>query len=111
MRTREEKHDMFSPQYSTKGFAPEWDMCGVVQSVKENKKMEVDYVRFNIENPGSKYYIIFSITVPFDLDIALEPGDSVHIQGTTRTWTKGEGATSIELVATSIDPWNGDDYK
>lgn len=109
MRSRSENgrgYNEFSPKYPTKGFAPEWDMCGYVQMVKENEKMKLDYVRFDIEKTDSKYYNIISISVPWDLDVALEPGDAVHIQGTCRSWTR-DGNFILELVATSVSPWNG----
>lgn len=92
--------------YPTVGFMPEWDMCGYVQKVTENRKMKLDYVQFNIAREGSKYYAVISISVPHDLDVLLEPGDPVHITGTTRTWSKDSGFV-VELVAEHIDKWSG----
>lgn len=108
MRTRSESNgggNDWCP-YPTVGFMPEWDMCGYVQKVTENKKMKLDYVRFHIAEKNSKYYSIISVSIPHDLDVLLEPGDAVHLTGTIRTWSK-ENGSSIELVAEHVDRWDG----
>lgn len=109
MRQRNNSSNGYSnwqPKYPTDGGLPMWHMAGYVQSVTENEKGEVDYVRFNIkQDPYRDFYVIFSVTIPWELDMAVDPGDAVEIDGTIRTWNKENGAKTIELIATHVEEW------
>lgn len=85
---------------------------GTVQKVTTLDRIKIDLVDFSITqtrpNDKSKTWDDnITIRVPFDLDIQLERGNQVHIEGTIHSrWDEKAGQHGrmlIELVAESIE--------
>ena len=103
-KPKNSKEQGYSLKWPTYGMLPDWELYGVVQEVASNEKYEVDYIRFCINKPDSKFYEVFAVSVPFELNVELEPGDKVFMHGTIRTWPSSEGR-KIELIADAVEPW------
>lgn len=104
---RNQKFDKESTQGIT-GFVIE----GTVQKVTTLDRIKVDLVDFSIKQPRTNdksktWEDNITIRVPFDLDIQLERGNEVHIEGTIHSRFDEKagprGRILLELVAESIE--------
>ena len=90
-------------EYPTEGMMT-FECSGYVQDVKEGD--EVDYVKFNIDNPFVKGNVnTFSIDVPWTDDLPqLEAGDNVNVFGLIRSWWNGDlGRVTYSFVAQQVE--------
>ena len=90
-------------EYSTEGMMT-FECSGYVQDVKEGD--EVDYVKFNIDNPFVKGNVnTFSIDVPWSDDLPqLELGDNVNVFGLIRSWWNNDlGRVTYSFVAQQVE--------
>ena len=97
---------------STMGQLPLWDLKGFVQDVTTNLKYSEDYIKFCIRKPDDpQKYEVFAVTLPHHLNVELEVGDKVFMQGSIRTWQlKNDGGKvigrKIELVCMTVEEWD-----
>ena len=81
---------------------------GTVQNVRTYEKIKADYVEFSIKQPSWKdsrkhWEDNITIIVPFSLNIALEKGNRVVIDGTIHAhWDEKVGRNFIDLIAEDI---------
>lgn len=93
------------PKYPTRGCA--WfTIDGYVQKVKAYEKGKCDYITFKVDNSDaySEIYQDISVKIPWSLDIQLEEGDKIFVEGFIRSyWLEDAGRCLLECVAENIE--------
>lgn len=63
----------------------EFYVAGYVQAVYADNKNKCDYVKFEIMQDGLKYTTLLEVQIPHSLNLVVEPGDHLEMQGIMRT--------------------------
>lgn len=85
MRARNENTaNTNNTQYPKTG-ETEFYVAGYVQRTYTDNKNRCDYANFDIMQDGLKYTTLIEVQIPHSLNIVVEPGDHLEIQGIMRT--------------------------
>lgn len=104
-RTETKQKGSSKPKYPTRGCA--WfTIDGYVQKVKTYEKGKCDYITFKVDNTDkySEIYQDISVKIPWSLDIQVDEGDKIFVEGFIRSyWLEDAGRCLLECVAENIE--------